>query len=58
LETAAEQHRHQTRTLVERIAVACGRDADQVAADLRSGRLLTASEAVDYGLVQHLTSAG
>ena len=30
---------------------------DEIAADLRGGRLLTAADAVDYGLVQDLTSA-
>jgi len=58
LESAADQHRLQLQTLVDRIAAACGRDADDVAADLRSGRLLTAPDAVDYGLVQDLTSGG
>ena len=55
---AADQHRHQLQTLVDRIGLACGRDADVVAEDLRSGRLLTAADAVDYGLVQDLTSSG
>jgi ATP-dependent Clp protease protease subunit len=58
LTAAADQHRHQLQTLVDRIALACGRAAEDVAADLRTGRLLTAADAVDYGLVQDLTSAG
>ncbi|HET6815995.1 MAG TPA: ATP-dependent Clp protease proteolytic subunit [Mycobacteriales bacterium] len=58
LTAAADQHRHQLQTLVDRIATACGRSSDDVAADLRTGRLLTAQDAVDYGLVQDLTSAG
>jgi ATP-dependent Clp protease protease subunit len=57
LAAAADQHRHQLQTLVERIATACGRDAALVADDLRAGRLLTAADAVDYGLVHDLTSA-
>src|SRR3954454_1987763 len=58
LAAAAEQHRHQLETLVGRIATACGRDAAVVAEDLRAGRLLTAADAVDYGLVHDLTSTG
>jgi ATP-dependent Clp protease, protease subunit len=58
LAAAADQHRRQLQTLVDRIAAACGRDASDVADDLRAGRLLTADEAVDYGLVQDLTSSG
>lgn len=48
------QHRHQLGFLHEQLARACGRDAADVAADLRAGRLLTATEAVDYGLVHEL----
>jgi ATP-dependent Clp protease, protease subunit len=58
LAAAADQHRHQLDTLVQRIATACGRDAALVADDLRTGRLLTAADAVDYGLVHDLTSSG
>jgi ATP-dependent Clp protease protease subunit len=58
LAAAADQHRHQLQTLVNRIALACGRESEDVAADLRTGKLLTAADAVDYGLVQDLTSAG
>ena len=58
LAAAADQHRHQLQTLVERIAVACNRSAEEVASDLRTGKLLTARDAVDYGLVQDLTSPG
>jgi ATP-dependent Clp protease, protease subunit len=56
LAAAADQHRHQLQTLVARISSACARDAELVADDLRAGRLLTAADAVDYGLVQDLTS--
>lgn len=56
LTAAADQHRHQVQTLVDRIAIACSRPSDEVSADLRAGRLLTAAAAVDYGLVQDLTS--
>jgi len=56
LSIAAEHRTRQLTTLVERIAAACGRDAHTVAEDLRAGRLLTADEAVEYGLVHRLTS--
>jgi len=56
LAVAAEQHQHQLARIVERIAQSCGRDVDDVAHDLRTGRLLTATQAIDYGLVQELTS--
>jgi ATP-dependent Clp protease protease subunit len=58
LTAAADQHRHQLQTLVDRIASASGREPADVADDLRTGKLLTAADAVDYGLVQDLTSAG
>lgn len=51
VETAAAEHARQVRRLEERLAEACGRAADDVAADTRAGRLLTADEARDYGLV-------
>lgn len=57
LSIAAEHRTRQLATLVERIAAACGRDAQGVEDDLRTGRLLTADEAVDYGLVHRLTSS-
>ena len=39
------------RRLQERLAEACGRSVEEIAADMRAGRLLTAQEARDYGLV-------
>jgi len=51
LAIAAEQHARRVRDLCERLAAATGRDVETVAADLRRGRVLTASEAVDYGLL-------
>jgi ATP-dependent Clp protease protease subunit len=51
LETWAAEHNRQLRRLQERIAGACGRPVDDVAADMRAGRLLTAQEAQEYGLV-------
>jgi ATP-dependent Clp protease protease subunit len=51
LETVAAEHARQLRRLQERMAEACRRPADEIAADMRAGRLLTADEARDYGLV-------
>jgi ATP-dependent Clp protease, protease subunit len=51
LETMAAEHRRQLRRLQERMAETCRRSADELAADMRAGRLLTADEAREYGLV-------
>ena len=56
LRTAAEQHRRQVDTLHERIATATGQSKDTVAHDMEQGRLLTAEQALAYGLVQELTA--
>ena len=58
LETLAAEHARQLRHLQERIADACGRPADEIAADMRSGKLLTAEEARDYGLLDTGEPAG
>jgi ATP-dependent Clp protease protease subunit len=50
VETAAAVHARDLRHLQERLAEACGQPVDRVAADMRAGRLLTAAEAVAYGL--------
>jgi ATP-dependent Clp protease protease subunit len=50
------QHQHQVDYLHRHLAGACGRDAQRVAADLRAGRLLTATAAIDYGLVHELAA--
>ncbi len=47
----AEHHQRRLRLLQERVARACRRPADAVAADMRAGRILTAEEAHGYGLV-------
>jgi len=39
------------RRLQERLAEATGRDVEQIAADMRTGRLLSTEEAREYGLV-------
>lgn len=50
----ADQQQRLLDRLHQRIADAAGRPVEQVAADLREGRVLTAAEAVDYGVVQAL----
>jgi ATP-dependent Clp protease, protease subunit len=51
LEARAAEHAARLRSLQERLAEACGRPVEEIAADMRSGRLLSAAEARDYGLV-------
>jgi ATP-dependent Clp protease, protease subunit len=51
LEAWAAEHARQLRRLQERLADACGRPVDEIAADMATGRVLTAQEARDYGLV-------
>jgi ATP-dependent Clp protease, protease subunit len=50
LEVWAAEHARQLRRLQERVAEACGRAVEEVAADMRTGRLLDAAEARAYGL--------
>jgi ATP-dependent Clp protease, protease subunit len=50
----AEHHEHQTARLRDLIATATGWDADWVAAELRSGRVLSAEDALNYGLINRL----
>jgi ATP-dependent Clp protease protease subunit len=54
LATLAEQHELLVSQLVERISTLTGRRHEDVEADLRSDRLLSAEEAVAYGLVDEL----
>jgi ATP-dependent Clp protease protease subunit len=51
LETAAAEHARRVRRLQERLASACGRSVDEIAADMHPGRVLDAEEAREYGLV-------
>lgn len=51
VEAWAAEHARQLRRLHERLAAACGRPVDEVAADMRAGRLLDAAGARAYGLV-------
>lgn len=50
----AEHHEHQVARLRDMVAVATGWDADWVAAELRSGRVLSAEDALNYGLINRL----
>jgi ATP-dependent Clp protease protease subunit len=50
VEAAAAAHARDLRRLQELLAEACGQPVDRVSADMRAGRLLTAAEAVAYGL--------
>jgi ATP-dependent Clp protease protease subunit len=56
LEAQAEHHRRQLRGLQERIAAACHRSVDAVIEDMRTGRVLTAQEACEYGLIDSCAS--
>ncbi len=47
----AQDHQRRLRLLQQRIATACRRPVDAVAADMRTGRILTAEEARGYGLI-------
>ncbi|TFV87911.1 ATP-dependent Clp protease proteolytic subunit [Blastococcus sp. CT_GayMR16] len=51
LEIAVAERARQLGRLQERLAAACGRPVDGIAADMRAGRLLTAEEAQEYGLL-------
>jgi ATP-dependent Clp protease protease subunit len=53
----AEQHARQVDQLHRRLAAVTGRAVEEIAADLRAGRLLTAPQAVDYGLLDALLPA-
>jgi ATP-dependent Clp protease, protease subunit len=58
VETWAAEHARQLRRLQERLASACGRPVEQVAGDMRAGRLLDAAEARGYGLVDTAEPVG
>jgi ATP-dependent Clp protease protease subunit len=52
----ADQQQRLIARLHQRIADVSSRPVDQVASDMRVGRVLTAEEAVSYGLVQRLAA--
>ena len=47
-----EEHRRQTDAFYIRLAETTGREVDEIREDARQDRLLTADEAVAYGLVE------
>jgi ATP-dependent Clp protease protease subunit len=52
----AAEHARRLRRLQERLAAACRHTVGDIAADMRAGRLLSAQEAQDYGLVDTIDS--
>jgi ATP-dependent Clp protease, protease subunit len=59
-EEIAAQNRHQQELLWKlygRLAQRTGRPAEEIAEDMRRGRYLDASEAVDYGLIEEITAS-
>jgi ATP-dependent Clp protease, protease subunit len=57
VEAEAAEHGLRVRRLQERLAEACGRPVEEVAADMRAGKLLGAEEAREYGLVDDVGAA-
>jgi ATP-dependent Clp protease protease subunit len=55
VEAWAAEHTRQVQRLHERLAQACGRPVEEIAADMHAGRLLSAQEAQAYGLVDTAT---
>jgi ATP-dependent Clp protease protease subunit len=58
LASAAEQHASLLEQLCSWLTRATGRSVPEIAADLRQGRMLSARQAVDYGLVHELLVPG
>jgi ATP-dependent Clp protease protease subunit len=58
-EIAAQNRLHQDLLwrLYARVARRTGRPAEEIAEDIRRGRYLDASEALDYGLIDEITTA-
>jgi ATP-dependent Clp protease protease subunit len=56
LETLADRHERQVRRLQNRIAQACRRPIEAVAADMRAHRVLTDEQAREYGLIDSFGS--
>lgn len=52
---ADEQGRRMLEALYRRLAELTGRDVEQIRADARAGRILSAEEAVEYGLVESVS---
>jgi ATP-dependent Clp protease, protease subunit len=58
LDDELAHHRELQATLVDRLAAVTGRDRTRVEHDVESARLLTAQEAVDYGLADEVIARG
>jgi ATP-dependent Clp protease protease subunit len=54
LRVQAEQYEHMVARLQELVARTTGRPRSEVESDLRTGRVLSADEALDYGLLSRL----
>lgn len=54
--TQAEQHRRRLRQTQQRLAAASHHPVETVIDDMRAGRVVTAEEARDYGLIDTITS--
>jgi len=54
---AARRHAELLADFVERLAQITHKSTDEISADLRSGRYLTATEAVEYGLIHEVARA-
>lgn len=54
----ADEHRRRLDALQQRVAAACSRSTEAVAADMRDGRVLTADEARGYGLIDNVAGGG
>lgn len=53
---AAEHHQRRLHGLQQRLADACARPLESVSDDMRAGRVLTADQARDYGLIDRISS--
>lgn len=56
IDAGAQALRQQLTALHERLAEATGQPVERIEEDLRHGRLLTARQAVDYGLVEEVAA--
>ncbi len=52
-----EEYRRKVDAFYLRLAEATGREVDQIRADAREGRMLTAGQALEYGLIHAVASA-
>jgi ATP-dependent Clp protease protease subunit len=57
LDDELTHHRELQATLIDRLAAISGRDRARIERDVEAGRLLSAQEAVDYGLADEVIAA-